>query len=255
MSKLGYRMGFLAVVALVPATSLAQAPNRWTAGGSDNLWSNVDNWSYAFIPGNATSNPNTQWDDPTGPFYPLTPDPSDDGPPGNNNAFLDSPGATTLIDASVNATAYGVRVGGNRGAPATLEITGGHLQIGGNPPGNPNQLVGWHLDIGRGFNASGDPNSTQRVIMSGGTVTTNLIKVPEQFVDNSLPDPTDSAPLNGELIMSGGTINARAMNLGQLKGNGMAQVSGDAVINLASNVPGDPGSPRGAALRRRSSRS
>ncbi|MGI9456588.1 MAG: hypothetical protein ACR2NU_08505, partial [Aeoliella sp.] len=57
---------------------------------------------------------------------------------------------------------------------------------------------------------------------------------------NSLVDPTDSAPLNGELIMSGGTINARWMNLGQLKGNGMAKLSGDAVINIASNVPNDP---------------
>ena len=232
---------FLTIVALDPVALRGQAPNSWLGTGADDLWSNPDNWLYGVVPGNSTSNPNTQWDDPDGAFYPLTPDPSDDLPLGNNNAFLDLPGGTTLIDASVTAAAYGVRVGGNRGAPATLEITGGTLYVGTDPNADPAaNAVGWHLDIGRGFNASGDPNSTQRVVMSGGTVITNGLLIPEQFVDDSLPDPTDSEPLNGELVMSAGTINARWMNLGQLKGNGTALLSGDAAINIASNVAGDP---------------
>ena len=229
----------LSITVLVSPGALAQV-NSWTGAGIDDLWSNANNWSLGVAPGGATQHPEFGWDDPTGQFYPLTPNTDDDLPLGNNNVFLDAPGGTTLIDSSVTATAYGVRLGGNRGAPATLEITGGMLQIGGNPPNNPNSIVGNHFDIGRGFNDSGDPNSTQRVIMSGGTVVTNGLLIPEQFVDNSLQDPTDSAPLNGELIMSGGTISARWMNLGQLKGNGIAQLSGDAVINIASNVPGDP---------------
>jgi hypothetical protein len=40
--------------------------------------------------------------------------------------------------------------------------------------------------------------------------------------------------------MSGGVINTRKINLGQLKGNGRAELSGDAIINIASNVAGNP---------------
>ena len=231
----------LCLVLITPTITSAQR-NSWLGTGSTNLWSDVDNWSLGVVPLGASQNPFTGWDDPNGIFYPLTPDPSDDGPLGNNNAFLDTPGATTLIDSSVTATAYGVRVGGDRGAPdATLEITGGTLYVGVDPAADPTEnAVGWHLDIGRGFNDSGDPNSTQRVVMSGGTVITNGVLIPEQFVDDSLPDPTQSAPLNGELIMSGGVINARWMNLGQLQGNGTALLSGDAAINIKSNVAGDP---------------
>ena len=76
--------------------------------------------------------------------------------------------------------------------------------------------------------------------MSGGTVNTNGLLIPEQFVDNSLPDVTDSAPLNGELFMSGGIMNARWMNLGQLKGNGKAEFSGNAVVNLVPNIDSNP---------------
>ena len=237
-----FPQSFAALAAVIATPIIANAQvNSWLDAGGTNLWSDVDNWSQGVVPLGATQNPLNGWDDPNGIFYPLTPDPSDDGPAGNNNVFLDTPNATTLIDSSVTATAYGVRVGGDRGAPATLQITGGTLYVGTDPAAPANQnAVGWHLDIGRGFNASGDPNSTQRVDMSGGTVITNGLLIPEQFVDNSLPDPTDSAPLNGELIMSGGVINARWMNLGQLKGNGTAILSGDAAINLASNVAGDP---------------
>ncbi|TWT92134.1 hypothetical protein Pla108_41440 [Botrimarina colliarenosi] len=231
-----------AMAALLVASLDADAQvNSWIDGGASNLWSDAGNWSIGVVPLGSSQNPLVGWDDPNGIFYPLTPDPSDDGPVGNNNVFLDTPNATTLIDSSVTANAYGVRIGGDRGAPSTLEITGGTLRIGVDPdaPDDAN-AVGWHLDIGRGFNDSGDPDSTQRVDMSGGTVITNGLLIPEQFVDDSLPDPTDSAPLNGELVMSGGVINARWMNLGQLKGNGTALLSGDAEINLASNVAGDP---------------
>lgn len=227
---------------LAVLSSSATAQNFWTAGGSDNLWSNADNWSLGVTPLGPWQDPQFGWDDPAGPFYPLTPDTGDDGPVNNNNAMLENPGLfdpiSVLIDSSVHATAYGVRVG-RGGTSTTLDITGGILDIGGTAPfGGDRQ--GWHFDIGRGFNESADPDSKQVVNMSGGTVNTNGLLIPEQFVDDSLVDPTDSAPLNGELYMSGGTMNARWMNLGQLKGNGKAEFSGDAVVNLVPNVASDP---------------
>jgi hypothetical protein len=186
----------------------------------------------------AWQDPQFGWDDPAGDFYPLTPDTGDDGPVNNNNAMLTAEGSTVLIDSSVHATAYGVRVGRD-GVNTTLEITGGILDIGGTAPTGGDRQ-GWHFDIGRGFNQNVDPNSKQSVLMSGGTVNTNGLLIPEQFVDDGLADPTDSAPLNGELFMSGGTMNARWMNLGQLKGNGTAEFSGNSVVNLVPNVASNP---------------
>lgn len=224
--------------------------NFWTSAGSDNLWTNPDNWSLGLVPINDWVNPNA-WDDHDFYGFELSPgDTSDDGPRFNNNAMLTDDGATTnqidvLIDSSIHAKAYGVRVG-RLGSNATLEITGGILDIGGGAPGEGGRFGRWHLDIGRGFNQTGDPNTKQRVVMTGGTVNTNGLLIPEQFVDDSLFDANDplaignSAPLNGELIMSGGTMNARWMNLGQLKGNGMAKFSGDSVVNLVNNVVGQP---------------
>ena len=40
--------------------------------------------------------------------------------------------------------------------------------------------------------------------------------------------------------MTGGTLNTRKINVGQFVGHGNAVFSGDAVINIFSNVPGDP---------------
>lgn len=237
MSKLTIGLIGLLLTAALPHFATAQV-NQWIAAGSDNLWSNPDNWSLAVVPQGAYQNPLFGWDDPTQPFYPLTPDTGDDGPLGNNNAMLVTEGSTVLIDSTVHAKAYGVRVGLG-GAETTLEITGGVLDIGGTPPyGGDRQ--GWHFDLGRGFNESANPDSRQRVVMSGGTVNTNGLLIPEQFVNDSLDDPTDSAPLNGELVMSGGTINARWMNLGQLKGNAQVEMSGDAIINLVPNVVSNP---------------
>ena len=222
-----------------------QGGNIWEGGSSNNLWTDSANWSMEFVSPNATSHPYVGWDDPNGEFYPLTEDTSDDLPPGINDVKLARNGTMTLVDNSVSsATAYGVRVG-NGGATNTLQVTGGRLDIGIDPNAPPTQnAVGWHLQVGRGYpgfdNGPINQNPMATVLMSGGTINTNGLLIPEQFVDHSLADPTDSAPLNGELIMSGGVINARWMNLGQLKGNGRAVLSGEAEINLASNVPGNP---------------
>ncbi len=241
MSRIGSVLIALSYT-LLAATYDAHCQNFWVSAGNDNLWSNADNWSLGTAPLGPWQDPQFGWDDPNGPFYPLTPDTGDDGPAGNNNAMLQNPGVfdqiNALIDSSVHATAYGVRVGRD-GTPATLDITGGILDIGGTPPFGGDR-VGWHFDIGRGFNQSGDPNTKAIVNMSGGTVNTNGLLIPEQFVDNSLTDVTDSAPLNGEFYMSGGVMNARWMNLGQLKGNGKAEFSGDAIVNLVPNVASDP---------------
>jgi len=218
-------------------------PNFFTGNGATTSWDDPNNWSKGLVPVNAHTFPG-DWDDPNGPFYPFTPDPNDDFPNGNNNTMFQTDGTTILVDSSVYAKSYGVRVG-NGGAINTLLVTGGRLDIGIDPnaPANAN-AVGWHLQVGRGYpgfeGGPINPNPLATVQMSGGVINTNGLLIPEQFVDHSLPDPTDSAPLNGELIMSGGTINARWMNLGQLKGNGSAELSGDAVINIAVNVAGDP---------------
>lgn len=228
-----------AAVFLFGLASEPVAGNLWTGEGNDNLWTNAENWSQSVVPLGATSDPRFGWDDPTGDFYPLTPDTSDDGPLLNNDVKLQADGTITLIDDSVTlAQAYGVRVG-NGGATNTLQITGGVLEIGGVPPSGGDR-IGWHLQVGRGYPGfDGGPvneNPLATVLMSGGTINTNGLLIPEQFVNHDLADPTDSAPLNGELIMSGGTINARWMNLGQLKGNGRAKLTNDAEINLWPNL-------------------
>ncbi len=208
--------------------------NEWTGAGADDLWANPDNWSQGVVPLNSTSHPAFGWDDPNGPFYPLTPDTSDDGPLWNNDALFTAEDATVLIDDSVTATAYGVRIGLD-GASNTLEMTGGTLQVGGIPP-NGTDPVGWHLDVGRGFNRSANPSPVARMVMTAGAIETNLIKVPEGFVDGSLADPYDTPGLYGELIMSGGTITGRKLNVGQFTGDGHVELSGDAVINLWPSV-------------------
>lgn len=225
-------------VILFACLAIPAAANDWIAAGADNLWSNPDNWSQGVVPLNATSNPTFGWDDPDGPFYPLTPDTSDDGPLENNNALISAEGATVLIDSSVAATAYGLRLG-FEGASNTLEITGGSLQVGGVPP-NQNDAVGWHLDIGRGINRSTNANPIATMVMTGGEVETNGFLIPESFVDDTLADPYDTLGVNGEVFMSGGTVTGRWMNVGQFTGNGHVELSGDAVINLWPSVASQP---------------
>lgn len=211
----------LALTASIMASS-SRAANRWIAGGATNLWTDVDNWSEGVAPPDATTNPNA-WDDHEFFGFELTPnDPTDDFPRFVNEAQLTEEGTTTLIDDSVVAETFGLYVGLN-GATNELEMTGGTLEVGG-----------WHLNIGRVFNKSGDPNAKATFNMSGGTVNTGLVKIPEQFVDNSLADPGASAPLNGELIMTGGTLNTVFMNVGQLEGNGTVELSGSAELNLVT---------------------
>ncbi len=246
----------LASFFLLPFDALGQSPNFWLGGGSTNLWddpnSNGTNWHYGIAPINSFTDPQGGWDDPNfclPPFgcYPLTDPNFDDGPNGNNNAMFNTEGTTTVIDSSVHAKAYGVRVGLD-GASNTLMITGGKLDVGIDPnePDDAN-AVGWHLDVGRGFNQSGNPNPKATVIMTGGKVRTNGLLIPEQFVDESVdpaPDPNNNyntAPIYGEFLMSGGTMNARWMNVGQFVADGNAEISGTAVINLEGNVAGDPG--------------
>jgi hypothetical protein len=234
------------VVLCVAMVSGIVSANEWT-GAVDDRWDEPGNWSQGVIPLGNWQNPGSGWDDPASPFYPLTPDTSDDGPLNNNDAqirYSGSPvnvsidGTTMTAAGEVGALAYGVRVG-NGGGDVTFRIDGGDLKIGGPNPSNPNGgREGWHFDIGRGFETNG-AGFTQRVVMTGGNVETNGLLIPEQFVDETLPDPTDSAPLNGELIMSGGTITGRWMNLGQLKGNGTLEMSGDSVINVYPTQPTD----------------
>lgn len=235
------------VFAGLPLDALGQVPNFFTGNGATTSWDDPNNWSKGLVPVNATTGPGN-WDDPNGPFYPFTLDPNDDFPIGNNNAMFNTEGTTTVIDSSVYAKAFGVRVGW-QGASNTLMITGGRLDVGVDPNGFVGEEGGWHLDVGRGWNEFGDPNSVPKgtVIMTGGTVNTNGLLIPEQFVDESVdtaPDPNgnyNTAPITGEFIMSGGVMNARWMNVGQFVADGNAEISGNAVINLKGNVPGDDG--------------
>lgn len=229
MKSSGSSTLLLLLCMVAPATA-----NDWTAAGTDNLWSNADNWSQGVVPLNASSHPLFGWDDPLGDFYPLTPDLSDDGAVGNNDAQLTAEGATILIDSSVAATAYGVRIGRD-GATNTLEITGGSLQVGG-VPASGGDSVGWHLDVGRGFNRSNNPDPLATLVMTGGEVESHGFLIPESFVDELLEDPYDTPGVNGKVVMSGGTITSRWMNVGQFTGNGEVELSGDAVINLWPSV-------------------
>ncbi|MEM8680358.1 MAG: hypothetical protein AAGF97_13500 [Planctomycetota bacterium] len=207
--------------------------NDWM-GGVDARWDTPANWSQGIVPLGAWQHPSFGWDDPACPCYPLTADPTDDGPLWNNDALLKADNATILIDDTTHATAYGVRIG-FEGASNTLQMTGGRLDVGGIPPGETDR-VGWHLDVGRGFNRSTNPNPVARFVMTGGVVDTNLIKVPEGFVDESLSDPYDTPGLHGEFIVSGGTMIARKLNIGQFTGSGSAELSGDAQIILWPSV-------------------
>lgn len=217
------------IAILVAPLDIANGANNWLGVGSDNLWTNPDNWSEGFPPPDATTDPNFGWDDPSGPFYPLTPDPSDDFPRFSNAAHLSFDGTTTLIDDSVtNASAYGLYIGFD-GINNRLEIAGGSLTVGN-----------WHLDVGRGFNVAGGPDPMATLVMTGGKVDAQLVKIPEQFADSSQADPYDTAPIRGEMFMSGGVINARKINVGQFVGDGRAEFSGTALVNLIPNVPGDP---------------
>ena len=218
-------------LAIFCSTSAMAQVNEWTGGGPNNLWTTSSNWSLGLVPVNATTDPQSGWDDPSSPFYPLTPSTSDDYPLGNNDAELTHSGTTTLIDSSVNATAFDLRVG-FYGASNTLQITGGHVNVGGILLPNITQQTGFFLDIGRGFNQTNNPNPLAKVQMSGGTLNANFVLIPEQFIDPAKPNPYDAAPLNGEFDVTGGTVNTYFMNLGQLVGNGKAKFSGNAVINL-----------------------
>ena len=217
-------------ILLAISLNSANGANNWTGAASDDLWTNSENWSEGFPPPNSTNHPAFGWDDPSQPFYPLTPDTEDDYPLFSNAAHLSANGTTTLIDDSVtNAAAYGLYVGFD-GANNLLKMTGGFLSVGE-----------WHLDIGRGFNRFNNPTPTARMIMTGGQIDTALVKIPEQFVDGSHDNPYDTAPIRGEFTMTGGLLNARKINVGQFVGDGSATFSGNAVVNLIPNVPGDPG--------------
>lgn len=236
------------LVVVTGMNALGQGPNFFLGAGATTSWDDPDNWSQGILPINSWIHPNA-WDDHDFYGFELSPgDASDDGPIGNNNAMFNTEGTTNVIDSSVHAKAYGVRVGLD-GASNTLLITGGQLDIGidATAPANANQ-AGWFLDVGRGFNRdpSATPNPKATVIMSGGIVNTGLVKIPEQFVDASVdpaPDPQNNyhtEPISGEFIMTGGTLNTRKINVGQFVGHGNAVFRGEAVINLFSNVPGDP---------------
>jgi len=236
------------VFAVSPLDAQGQAiPNFFNGNGATTSWDDPNNWSKGVVPVNAFTHPDN-WDDPDGPFYPFTPDPNDDFPIGNNNAMFNTEGTTTVISNGTHAKAFGVRVGLD-GASNTLLITGGQLDVGVDPNGQVGPEGGWHLDVGRGFNMdpNATPNPTATVIMTGGTVRTNGLLIPEQFVDDSVdfgPDPNNNyntEPIFGEFLMSGGVMNARWMNVGQFVADGNAEISGDAVINLKGNVPGDAG--------------
>jgi hypothetical protein len=236
MKKSPSAIGLSAV--LVAVLNVSSVANDWTGTGGDQRWDNAANWSQGVVPLGAWQHPSSGWDDPSSPFYPLTPNVNDDGPVWNNDAKLTAEDATILIDQATVATAFGVRIGLD-GASNTLEMTGGRLEVGGIPPGESNR-VGWHLDVGRGFNRTANPNPLAKFVMTGGVIDTNIIKVPEGFVDESLADPYDTPGLNGEMFMSGGTIVGRKLNIGQFTGNGYAEISGDAKIMLWPNVANMP---------------
>ena len=193
--------------------SYTQAGQNFTDFGDDHLWSNPDNWSTGVVPDDSTTHPR------------------DVEPQWHTDIQMVSDDTTMLIDSTVDAHTYSLHVG-SFGGDNTFEMTGGSLTVGS-----------WALNIGRGGNQPNHEGSFGHMIMSGGTIETPFMVVPEQFVGSD-----DDHVQKGEVFMSGGTINANWLRIGGKIGEGSMTLSGTATINLSSHLDMNPDGTGKAAL-------
>jgi hypothetical protein len=174
------------------------AGNTYTDGGADHLWNNPLNWSMGVVPQDETTYP------------------GDLAPPWNSDVYMTIDGTLCVIDdthvGANAATAFGTLVGAH-GGDNTLHILGGELRCGG-----------WGFNVGRGK----EEGSFGHVWMTGGSVSTPWLQVPEQHWGGgrvtSGPNQ-DTWPQQGEFIMTGGTITTGWFHVGEQK------VDGSNVVN------------------------
>lgn len=216
----------------------ALGANVWTGAGSDNSWSNTDNWSLGFVPISNTIHPvSGPWDDPSGALYPLTPETEDDGPVGNNDVLFNQNGVHAVIDAATHARTFGINLG-YHGTSNSIDIVGGVLDSG-------NESAFWGINIGRGWSSNGDPDGTEinpdpvarLTITSGATANVDAFYVP---YTRSRPgyngDPSTEPGMHGELLISGSTVNTYYMSVGQFTSTGLVELSGNSVLNVQYNI-------------------
>ena len=162
------------IILVLGLAGIAFAYNDFTDDGGDNRWDNPANWSMGLVP-----NDSTTW-------------PGNVIPPWYTDVYMTRDGTLCVIDdtyVGVNAaTAYGTQVGAE-GGENTLHILGGELILGG---------LGFN--IGRGAKDDWPKAGYGHVLMTGGTVTTAWLQVPEQWTNGS------TLRMRGELIMTGGEI-------------------------------------------------
>lgn len=202
------------VVALALPLCLAEsvfADAQWVGGGGDDLWSNASNWDPAAVPASAT----------------------DKGVGDANVARMPFDGTTTLIEAGIDATAFGVQIGhpiagslGDQAASNTLNMTGGTLTQQGN----------FLLNVGRGRNA--DPAQLAQFNVSGGVVNSAGITIPEGFNPDNVLGFT-SVGINAEMHVSGNAVvNTDLLRLGAQDSNAVMTISDNAQVNLTDDNNG-----------------
>ena len=192
-------------ILVICLSCVLQAGQDFTDRGGDHLWSNPENWSVGVVPDDSATHP------------------KDVDPKWHTDIQMVTDHTTLVIDSTVDAHTYSLHVGAFGGDNA-FEMTGGSLTVGN-----------WGLNIGRGGNRPNHEGSRGHMIMSGGKITAPYVIVPEQF-DGSDDDKVQE----GELTMSGGTIDANWMRIGGKIGIGKVDLSGTAVINLASHLEMNP---------------
>lgn len=199
----------LALPLCLSTSVLADA--QFVGGGGDDLWSNAANWDPAGVPASAT----------------------DQGAGDANVARMPFNGTTTLIEAGIDATAFGVQIGhpiagslGDQSASNTLNMTGGTLTSQGN----------FLINVGRGRNA--DPNHLAQFNVSGGVVNAAGITIPEGFNPDGILGFT-SVGINAEMHVSGNAVvNTDLLRLGAADANSVMTISDNAQVNLTDDNNG-----------------
>jgi len=186
------------IILMLDLSVSVYAGNNFTDAGDDHLWNNSANWSMNFVPQDETTYP------------------GDADPQWNNDVYMPIDGTLCVIDdthvGSNAATAFGTLVGAH-GGNNTLHILGGELRCGG-----------WGFNIGRGK----EEGSFGHVFMTGGSVSTPWLQVPEQHFGpkriTSGPNQ-DTWPQQGEFIMTGGTITTGWFHVGETISSGGVEMN------------------------------
>ena len=176
---------FLASLVLVlGSVAPAVAQSVWTGDGTDNLWSNPDNWLLGYIP---TLGDDTFVDGPaaTAPNGPLI----EDGIVAEAGVLIGERGITsmTMTGGSLELGGWGMWWGDSESVTATFNMSGGEINFTGSPgvwemawqddafpPGGSHAV--WNMTggvvnaLGTQWPASGDLGATATINLDGGTI-------------------------------------------------------------------------------------